>query len=158
MQGHELWLEQCRLLDYRPEPRRYEAGTRTSEDAAKQLGCNVAHIAKSIVFEGQGGAVVVIASGANRVDRKKKLKSLLGYKPGMSDAAYIEANTGYLPGGVPPFGHVRPCTVLMDEDLFQYQLVWGAAGSADTVFPITPQELQFLSGAEVGNLKQEVNA
>jgi len=158
MDGHELWLEQCRQLGYRSEPRRYEPGTRTSEDAAKQHGCDVAHIAKSIVFEGQGGAVVVIASGANRVDRKKKLKSLLGSKPGMSDTAHIETNTGYLPGGVPPFGHVRPCTVLMDEDLFRYPLVWGAAGSADTVFPITPQELQFLSGAHVGNVKQEVNA
>jgi prolyl-tRNA editing enzyme YbaK/EbsC (Cys-tRNA(Pro) deacylase) len=48
--------------------------------------------------------------------------------------------------------------VLMDEDLFQYPLVWGAAGSADTVFPITPQALQILSGAHVGNVKQEVNA
>jgi len=157
MDGHELWLERCRILGFRPEARRYQAGTRTSQDAADQLGCDVAHIAKSIVFEGQEGAVVVITSGANRVDRKKKLKHLLGYKPTMTDAAYILERTGYAPGGVPPFGHVTPCTVLMDEDLFQYPLVWGAGGSADTVFPISPEQLQTIAKATVGNVKQEVN-
>ncbi len=156
MDGHALWLEQCEHLGYLPEPRRYTAGTRTSQDAADQLGCEVAHIAKSIVFEGEDGAVVVVTSGANRVDRKKKLKDILGYKPGMSDAAYIVKHTGYAPGGVPPFGHLQPCTMVMDEDLLQYPLVWGAAGSADTVFPITPQDLQRLTQAQVGDVKQEV--
>jgi len=128
--------------------------TRTSQDAADQLGCEVAHIAKSIVFAGEDGAIVVITSGANRVDRKKKLKRLLGYKPSMTDPQYISENTGYAPGGVPPFGHIKPCTVLMDEDLLQYDLVWGAAGSAQTVFPITPEELQRVSGATIGDVKQ----
>ena len=103
MDGHALWLNQCAILGYTPHPRRYETGTRTSQDAADQLGCEVSHIAKSIVFEGKQGAVVVITSGANHVDRKKKLKHLLGYKPGMSDASYIVEHTGYEPGGVPLF-------------------------------------------------------
>ena len=154
MDGHALWLEQCALLGYTPHPRRYEAGTRTSQDAADQLGCEVAHIAKSIVFEGREGAVVVITSGANHVDRKKKLKHLLGYKPGMSNAPYIVEHTGYEPGGVPPFGHTKPCTVFMDEDLLQYETVWGAAGCAQTVFPLTPAELQTWSQAVVGDVKQ----
>ena len=55
---------------------------------------------------------------------------------------------------MPPFGHIKPCTVLMDEDLFQYDLVWGAAGSAQTVFPITPDDLQRVAGAMVGDVKQ----
>ena len=72
----------------------------------------------------------------------------------MTDPEYISEKTGYAPGGVPPFGHINPCTVLMDEDLFQYDLVWGAAGSAQTVFPITPDELQQFSRAMVGDVKQ----
>ena len=154
MDGHDAWLAECEKIGYTPSARHYEEGTRTSQDAADQLGCEVAHIAKSIVFAGKDGAVVVITSGANRVDRKKKLKRLLGYKPSMTDPQYISENTGYAPGGVPPFGHIKPCTVLMDEALLQYDLVWGAAGSAHTVFPITPDELQQVSGAMVGDVKQ----
>jgi len=56
----------------------------------------------------------------------------------MVDADYIIENTGYAPGGVPPFGHLKPCILLMDEDLFQYDLIWGAAGSADSVFQLLP--------------------
>lgn len=154
MDGHKIWLGECAKIGYEPDTHSYEDGTRTSEDAANQLGCDVAHIAKSIVFAGEDGAVVVITSGANRVDRKRKIKRLLGYKPSMTDADYILENTGYLPGGVPPFGHLKPCTVLMDEDLFQYETVWGAGGSAKTVFPITPDELLRISGATVGDVKQ----
>ena len=91
-----------------PAARHYQEGTRTSQDAANQLGCEVAHIAKSIVFAGKDGAVVVITSGANRVDRKKKLKRLLGYKPSMTDPQYISDNTGYVPGGVPPLVMSNP--------------------------------------------------
>ncbi len=154
MDGHDAWLAECEKIGYTPSARHYEEGTRTSQDAADQLGCEVAHIAKSIVFAGKDGAVVVITSGANRVDRKKKLKRLLGYKPSMTDPQYISENTGYAPGGVPPFGHIKPCTVLMDEDLLQYDLVWGAAGSAQTVFPITADELHQVSGAMVGDVMQ----
>ena len=155
MEGHELWLQQCALLKFEPRARLYQEGTRTSEDAAKQLGCDVAHIAKSIVFAGDHGAVVVITSGANKVDRKKKLKTILGYKPSMTNEAYILEQTGYAPGGVPPFGHTTPCTTVMDEDLLHFECIWGAAGSAQTVFPISPQELQRLSGAIIGDIKQD---
>ena len=154
MDGHDVWLAECAKIGYLPKARLYEEGTRTSQNAADQLGCEVAHIAKSIVFAGEDGAVVVITSGANHVARKRKLKRLLGYKPSMTNPQYIEENTGYAPGGVPPFGHLKPCTVLMDEDLFQFERVWGAAGSAQTVFPITPDELLHFSGATVGDVKQ----
>ncbi len=154
MGGHEVWLAECAKLNFEPNPRRYAAGTRTSQDAAEQLGCEVAHIAKSIVFKGELSAIVVITSGANRVDRKRKVKRILGYKPSMVDADYIIENTGYAPGGVPPFGHLKPCIMLMDEDLFQYDLIWGAGGSADSVFPITPDELCELTNALVGDVKQ----
>ena len=154
MDGHELWLSECQKLGYSPEGRLYAEGTRTSQDAADQLGCDVAHIAKSIVFAGQEGAVIVITSGANRVDRKRKLKRAIGYKPGMAAPEYVLEATGYQIGGVPPFGHPKPVFVLLDEDLMQYELVWGAGGTAQTVFPITPDELLRLSGATVADVKQ----
>ena len=89
MDGHELWLSQCEKIGFHPSPRKYVEGTRTSQDAADQLGCEVAHIAKSIVFEGPDGAVVVITSGSNRVERKRKLKRILGFKPGMASPKYV---------------------------------------------------------------------
>ena len=141
-------------MGFHPSPRKYEDGTRTSQDAADQLGCEVAHIAKSIVFEGHEGAVVVITSGSNRVERKRKLKRILGFKPGMASPEYVQESTGYAIGGVPPFGHMAPVTVLMDEDLMQYEMVWGAGGTPQTVFPITPQELRDVSGALLGDVKQ----
>lgn len=154
MDGHELWLSQCEKIGFHPSPRKYVEGTRTSQDAADQLGCEVAHIAKSIVFEGPDGAVVVIASGSNRVERKRKLKRILGFKPGMASPEYVLGSTGYAIGGVPPFGHMSPVTVLMDEDLMQYDLVWGAGGTPQTVFPIAPQELRDVSDALLGDVKQ----
>ena len=72
----------------------------------------------------------------------------------MATPEYVLENTGYQIGGVPPFGHPNPVTVLMDEDLMQYDLVWGAGGTAQTVFPITPEDLRGLSGAELADVKQ----
>jgi prolyl-tRNA editing enzyme YbaK/EbsC (Cys-tRNA(Pro) deacylase) len=155
MDGHEIWMAECEKIHYLAKPRRYEEGTRTSEDAANQLGCDISHIAKSIVFGGEKGAIIVITSGSNRVDRKKKLKKILGYKPSQASAEYVLENTGYAIGGVPPFGHLKDTEILMDEDLFNYELIWGASGTADTVFPITPAELMRISGASVKDVKQE---
>ena len=90
MDGHELWLSKCLEMGFSADAKIYEEGTRTSQDAANQLGCEVSHIAKSVVFVGKECAVVVITSGSNRVDRKRKLKRILGYKPGMADPEYVE--------------------------------------------------------------------
>ena len=154
MDGHELWLSKCLEMGFSSDARMYEEGTRTSRDAAEQLGCEVSHIAKSIVFIGKECAVVVITSGSNRVDRKGKLKRILVYKPGMADPDYVEESTGYRVGGVPPFGHTKVTQVLMDEDLMQYDTIWGAGGTAQTVFPISPKALLEISGATLVDVKQ----
>ena len=154
MDGHELWLSKCLELGFSADAKIYEEGTRTSQDAANQLGCEVSHIAKSVVFVGKECAVVVITSGSNRVDRKRKLKRILGYKPGMADPEYVEEHTGYGVGGVPPFGHTKKTRVLMDEDLMQYGTIWGAGGTAQTVFPISPEALLHISGASLEDIKQ----
>jgi prolyl-tRNA editing enzyme YbaK/EbsC (Cys-tRNA(Pro) deacylase) len=154
MDGHQIWMEQCQKINYIAEPKKYEAGTRTSADAAYQLGCDISHIAKSIVFMGENEAIVIITSGSNRVSRKKKLKKILGYKPGQASPEYVLDNTGYAIGGVPPFGHLKNTKIIMDEDLFKYELIWGAGGTADTVFPITPNDLKQITEADVRDIKQ----
>ena len=72
MDGHELWLAECAKIGYEPQARRYAEGTRTSQDAADQLGCDGAHIAKSIVFTGQEGAVILNTSGTKHLERNRK--------------------------------------------------------------------------------------
>ncbi len=149
-----IWQLECKKLGFLPEIRRYDEGTRTSHDAATQLGCDVAHIAKSIIFRSEKGPILVITSGVNRVDRKKKMKAILGYKVSLSDAEYVHKSTGYAIGGVPPFAHQKKLISFMDEDLLQHSLVWGAAGTTQTVFSITPNELLRLSGATLADVKQ----
>ena len=154
MDGHELWTSKCSDIGFSPSSRLYEEGTRTSQDAADQLGCEVSHIAKSIVFRGESCAIVVITSGSNRVDRKGKLRRVIGYKPGMATPEYVLAGTGYQVGGVPPFGHTENTMIIMDEDLMQFETVWGAGGTSQTVFPITPEDLMKVSGATLADIKQ----
>ena len=154
MDGHQIWMQECAKINFEASAKRYKEGTRTSEDAARQLHCDISNIAKSIVFEGQDVAIIVITSGSNRVDRKKKLKKILGYKPGQASPEYVLENTGYAVGGVPPFGHLKETIKIIDEDLFKYDLIWGAGGTADTVFPITPEDLKVICKAEIRDVKQ----
>ncbi|MBK64814.1 MAG: hypothetical protein CMB47_04750 [Euryarchaeota archaeon] len=154
MDSHDVWIKECHKLDFFPSPRKYKEGTKTSEEAAKQLGCEVSNIAKSIVFMGKDCAIIVITSGSNRVDRKKKLSKILGYKPGQASPKYVLDNTGYEIGGIPPFGHLKRCIVMCDEDLLKYDIVWGAGGTHDTVFPISPADLVKISRATVVDIKQ----
>src|SRR2546421_4743082 len=102
----------------------FEASTRTSQEAAAAIGCTVAEIAKSLIFKSaEGRAVLVIASGANRVD-EKKVRALLGQKIGRADADFVREATGYSIGGVPPVAHASPPTVLIDQDLQRFAFVW----------------------------------
>lgn len=125
------------------------ASTRTSAEAAA-VGCTVGQIAKSLIFQGSesGQAVLVIASGANRVD-EKKLSARLGEKLQKPDAEFVRSETGFVIGGVPPVGHTRPLTTLIDQDLWQYEEIWAAAGHPNAVFKLTPDELLKMTGGPV---------
>ena len=130
----------------------FEASTRTSEDAAAAIGCTVAEIAKSLIFKSaQGRAVLVIASGVNRVD-EKKVRALLGSKIGRADADFVRDSTGYAIGGVPPVGHATPPIVLIDEDLQRFPVVWAAAGTPNAVFKIAPADLIRLTQGQVADI------
>jgi prolyl-tRNA editing enzyme YbaK/EbsC (Cys-tRNA(Pro) deacylase) len=124
--------------------------TRSAQDAARAVGCEVGQIAKSLVFKGASShkGILVVASGANRVN-EKTLSRQLGEPALKADADFVRQATGFAIGGVPPVGHPQPLTVFIDEDLFQYADIWAAAGTPQAVFKLTPQELQKITGGRV---------
>ncbi|TMH66213.1 MAG: YbaK/EbsC family protein [Betaproteobacteria bacterium] len=132
----------------------FEQPTRTSVEAAAAIGCSVAEIAKSIVFRGQdsGQAVVVIASGDNRVS-EAKVAAELGEPLTRADADFVRTTTGYAIGGVAPIGHSQPVKLLLDEDLRRFETVWAAAGTPFSVFPVRPDQLRALTGTSDNKLR-----
>jgi prolyl-tRNA editing enzyme YbaK/EbsC (Cys-tRNA(Pro) deacylase) len=102
----------------------------------------VGQIAKSIVFRGTqtDTPVLVIASGKHRVD-ENKITALVGEIVEKSNANFCKDNTGFVIGGVPPYGHTTKIKTFFDEKLFQYDIIWAAAGTPNSVFKITPSEL-----------------
>jgi len=133
----------------------FEQPTRTSADAAAAIGCSVAEIAKSVVFRGKasGQAIVVVASGTNRVS-EEKVAAMVGEALARADAEFVRAATGYVIGGVAPIGHAQPVKLLLDGDLRQFAKVWAAGGTPHTVFPLTPEELRQVTRAEWSDVKQ----
>ena len=131
---------------------RFPEGTRTAADAAAAIGCTVAQIAKSIVFRAGERAVVVVTSGANRVDTAKAAEAL-GVALRRADADWVRAVTGFAIGGVAPVGHLTPPLVLLDEDLLALDPVWAAAGSPSHVYQTSAAELVRVTGARVAGVK-----
>lgn len=145
--------------------------TRTSQDAAKQAGCEIGQIAKSIIFRVGDEPVLVITSGPNRVS-ESKLEKILNQEMNSqnqpnsafssalirvmkADADFVYEKTGFPIGGVPAFCHKTPIKfVFLDEDLIKYEKVWSAAGTPNAIFEIKTQKLITLSNAKVVNIKQ----
>jgi prolyl-tRNA editing enzyme YbaK/EbsC (Cys-tRNA(Pro) deacylase) len=132
----------------------FPSGTRTAADAAAAIGCSVAQIAKSIVFRAGDRAVVVIASGANRVDAAK-VEAALEVTVRRADADWVRAATGFVIGGVAPVGHIAPPLLLFDEDLLALHPVWAAAGSPSHVFQTEAATLARITGASTANIREE---
>jgi prolyl-tRNA editing enzyme YbaK/EbsC (Cys-tRNA(Pro) deacylase) len=126
----------------------FEESTHSSAEAAAAIGCDVAQIAKSMLFRAADGRpVLVVASGANRVD-EKKVAALFGQKIKRAEADFVLAHTGAAPGGVAPVGHATPPVTFLDADLCRYETIWAAAGSPNAVFALTPWDLARLTGAD----------
>jgi Cys-tRNA(Pro) deacylase len=132
----------------------FEQPTRTSAEAAAALGCEVAQIAKSIVFRGaqSGNAVVVVASGANRVS-ESKVAGHVGEPLARADAEFVRSATGYAIGGVAPIGHATAVKMLLDEDIRRFTTVWAAGGTPYSVFALEPDDLRRITGAEWSDVK-----
>lgn len=124
--------------------------TRTAQEAAQAVGCQVGQIAKSIIFQGlvSHHPILVIASGPNRVN-EKLIEGLVGEAIAKADADFVRQRTGFVIGGVPPVGHIENLETFLDQDLLQYQQIWAAAGTPHAVFWLTPGDLLRMTSGTV---------
>jgi Cys-tRNA(Pro) deacylase len=124
--------------------------TRSAQDAANSLGCRVEQIVKSLVFMTRKTKkpILVLASGANRVN-PKKIRDFLSEPIKMADPDFVRSKTGFVVGGVPPLGHSSSLETFIDEDLLKYPDIWAAAGSSNTMFKLSPDDLQKITRGQV---------
>ena len=136
-----------------PGIREFGVSTRTAQEAADAIGTSVGQIVKSLVFMAGDAPVLALVPGANQLDLAR-LGASTGTSISRADANAVRQATGFAIGGVPPLGFAAPVPTYIDRDLLQYDLVWAAAGTPRHVFPITPTELQRVTGGTVVDLKE----
>jgi len=146
----------ARALGLAIDPVTYPEGTRTAEDAARAIGCEVAQIVKSLVFDLVTGEevvpVIALVSGSNRLDEAKLVGAAGADRTRRADADRVRAVTGFPIGGVPPFGHPEPVTTFVDPDLLRHEVVWAAGGTPQVVFALPPAALVEATGGTVADL------
>ena len=150
-------IEAAQTLGLNIEVTVHDRSTRTAQEAADAVGCDVGQIVKSLCFTVNGQPVIALVSGRNQLDERK----LAGYfavgrkKVRRADAETVKRSTGYSIGGVAPMGHPVELPILIDEDLLHYGEVWAAAGTPFAVFPVDPNRLLAAIGGTPLNLKKE---
>ncbi len=124
--------------------------TRTAQEAADAVGCNLRQIVKSLVFVTTQSKepILVLVSGANRVN-ENHLAELIGQAVVMASSTFVREQTGYAIGGVPPLGHAHALRTFIDSDLIEQQLLWAAAGTPHALFQVTPADLVAMTGGTV---------
>jgi prolyl-tRNA editing enzyme YbaK/EbsC (Cys-tRNA(Pro) deacylase) len=134
----------------------FEESTRTAQEAADRVHCQLGQIVKSLVFKTQKSnkAILVLTSGSNRVD-ESRLGEYAGEPILRPDADFVRTWTGFSIGGVPPLGHPQPLETYIDEDLIQYPQVWAAAGTPNAVFPCSPSDLVTITHGKVLPVKKQ---
>ena len=139
-----------------PGVRTLPVSAHTAADAAAALNVDIGRIAKSLVFYAvvSNEPILIIASGRNRVD-KDLVGEYLGFKIKTASPDYCLQVTGYAVGGVPPFSHKLRIRSLLDKDLLRYDTIWASAGTPNSLFPISPQELVSISNAEIIMIKKD---
>lgn len=138
---------------------------RTAAAAAAQLGCEIGAIANSLVFAARYDSanssldalqpVLVLTSGAHRVDTGKVAALLGAVDVVRANPQFVRKHTGQPIGGVAPIGHPKPIPTLVDEWLERYETVWAAAGHPNAVFPTSFTELCRLTGGRPADVGQE---
>jgi Cys-tRNA(Pro) deacylase len=148
-------LEAARRLGIPIDIRQFDQGTRTAQEAADAIGVSLGQIVKSLVFLADDQPVLVLASGPNRTDTAKLARQAQARKVRRASAEEVQAATGFVIGGVPPIGHPRALPIYFDRDLLQYETVWAAAGTPNTVFAVDPRRLAQASGAVIADIKED---
>ena len=128
--------------------------TRTAQEAADRAGCELGQIVKSLIFKGKDSdkPILVLTSGANRVD-EKRISEYAGESIGKANADFARSVTGFVIGGVPPFGHIQKIDTYIDEDFLQYEKVWAAAGTPNAIFELPTDVLQKITDGKVVQVK-----
>jgi len=140
--------------------RTFSESTHTALDAATALNAEIGQIVKSLVFvapneDGGLEPLICLVSGPNRVDLAR-LAAVTGEREiRRSTAREAQELTGFVIGGIPPFGHSRPVRTIMDPDLTLYKTVWAAAGLPTAVFPVPPGTLRILANATVAPITED---
>jgi len=125
----------------------------TAALAAEALGCEVGAIANSLVFDADGSPVLILTSGAHRVDTAKVAAELGLERLGRAKPEFVREHTGQVIGGVSPIAHPAPVPTYIDPWLRKYDEIWAAAGHAAAVFNTTYDELVTMTGATEQNVE-----
>ncbi|WP_405985906.1 YbaK/EbsC family protein [Streptomyces sp. NBC_00872] len=147
-------LRELGLDEIKGRIRRFPDATRTAAEAAAAIGCGLGEIVKSLVFEADGVPVLVLMDGASRVDVERVRRELGAAAVKRADAEVVRETTGYAIGGVPPFGHRTKTRVLADRGLLAHAVVWAAAGTPHTVFPMEPASLVAHAGGTLVDVRE----
>lgn len=132
-----------------PEVRHIPDGARTAAEAAAALGVGVGQIANSLVFAADGDPILVMTSGAHRVDVAALAPRIGVAAITRADPELVRRATGQAIGGVAPVGHPAPMRTYVDRALEQYDVLWAAAGHSHVVFRLTFDELVRVTGGTV---------
>ncbi len=120
---------------------------RTAKLAAEALGCEVGQIANSLIFRQGERAVLIMCAGDRRVDLTR-VRAQTGIELTRADADFVREQTGFAIGGVPPVAHAHALVTLLDESLQRHAEIWAAAGTPESVFRMTPAQLQLITGGD----------
>ena len=150
----DRFVASARQLGLDIEIARFREGTRTADDAARAIGCDVAQIVKSLVFMVGDEPLLALTSGANRVDVKKLAAAIGVNKVRKANADEARVASGYAIGGTPPFGHPAPVRTGLDPHLLTFEVVWAAGGTPDSVFPVEPHQLVDLCSASTADFTE----
>lgn len=134
------------------EVKEFPAGTRTAQDAADAVGCEVGQIVKSLIFRSGQKPLLFLVSGNNRLNVEKVSRDL-NITIEKADAQFVREKSGYAIGGVPPVAHAEPMDIFIDKDLLAYDDIWAAAGTPHTVFRLHSSDLQRITTGIVIDLK-----
>lgn len=127
----------------------FDQSTHTSELAAQALGVTPAQIAKTLVFLADAQPLLVVTCGDKKIDTKKLARAMGVKKIRFADAQTVLEATGFPPGGVSPIGLVSNVPLFLDQSLWDFTIVYAAAGTANSALPVSPDRLCEITGAKV---------